>query len=146
MCRGRGLPLWHSRARCHGDPKQGPGASSPPTWRRRRPRVWSSAALSNAPCAVETRAEGPPVSRWALGNPVPSPALPLSWRPLWLIPPSNPFVRPATSIESSNRQNTAWACTTLYVIEKHSPLWVWAGGCPALEERHWGNRLICPFC
>lgn len=38
MCRGRGLPLWHSRLRCHGDPKQGPGASSPLTWRRRRPQ------------------------------------------------------------------------------------------------------------
>lgn len=144
MCRGRGLPLWHSRARCHGDPKQGPGASSPQTWRCRRPRVWSSAALPNAPCAQwRLGAGGPPVSRWALGNPVPSPALPLSLRPLWLILPLNPFVRPATSIISPNRQNTARACTTLTVIEKHSPLWVWGGSCITGETL--GKSLTLPF-
>lgn len=46
-CAEEELPLWHSRPRCHGDLKQGPGASSPLTWLRRRLRVWSSAALRN---------------------------------------------------------------------------------------------------
>ena len=57
------------------------------------PRVWSSAAFRKPPLSVETWAEGPAVSRWALGNPHsgPSPKS-LSLKLLLLIPSSSHFV------------------------------------------------------
>lgn len=103
---------------------------------------------------------GPPLPRLgAAGGPGSGAQLlswipPAQWRPGLrgllcpggLIPPSNPFVRPATSTENPNRQNTAWTCTTLTIIEKHSPLWVWGwGGGSCVRGLTLGKSFNLPF-
>lgn len=81
------------------------------------------------PWAVETWAEGPAVSRWALGNPIPSPALshchqgPCRWYP------NNPFVRPATNIESPKQTKCSMGVFHIHGHLKAQPPMGLGGSC-----------------
>lgn len=83
---GGRLVLWHSRPRCHGDLKQGPGASSPLTPWGRRPGVWSSAVFPHPP--PEQWRPGLRGLLWPGGpwGPCPWHTLALPWRPFKQMP------------------------------------------------------------
>lgn len=114
------------------------------------PRVWSSAAFRKPPLSVETWAEGPAVSRWALGNPHsgPSPKS-LSLKLLSLIPSSSHFVSLLLMFKILTDK--------VYSYHGHAPRQPLfknttrppphGFGGPALEDRPWGDDgLICLLC
>lgn len=89
MCWGWRLALWHSRPRCHGDLKQGPGASSPLTPWGRRPGVWSSAVFPHTPSS----SSGDQVDS---GGSCPWPSVSTALEASSGDAPPNPFVWPTT--------------------------------------------------
>lgn len=88
MCWGWRLALWHSRPRCHGDLKQGPGASSTLTPWGRRPGVWSSAVFPHYPPSSGDQVDS--------GGSCPWPSVSTALEAFSGDAPPNPFVWPTT--------------------------------------------------